>query len=185
MLYASQNEEGGRPNYNYEKLPDGGVLGWPKSARPSLNRKHVDGPLLTMRNGELHWLTFRERISLRFGKTDAIALERKYRPDLSAFDNDAPPDLKYRELTDAERKNLHEKVTFTVTCTMKRRWAQQFIGMLKQMQRLGSWGSSRNVSFFADGDGDYRPKFEFSGIEGIVPAEPHKLANGDTSFDAG
>jgi hypothetical protein len=30
-------------------------------------------------------------------------------------------------------------------------------------QQLGSWGSSRDTTFFADGDGDFRPKILING----------------------
>lgn len=53
----------------------------------------------------------------------------------------------------------NEVITFRIQCSMKRRWAKQFWGMLKYMQQLGSMGSSRKVTFFADGDGDFRPTF--------------------------
>ena len=79
----------------------------------------------------------------------------------------------------------NETIRFTVHCTMKRRWASQFIGMLKRMQHLGSIGSSRNVIFYADGDGDFRPQFECEDqtINTSDPALQYK--NGDTLFDAG
>jgi hypothetical protein len=91
------------------------------------------------------------------------------------------------------RKLAHEVITFNVRCTMKRRWARQFLGMLEYMQRLGSWGSSRTVSFFADGDGDFRPKFEAYGIEITEPApgletkdsENRRPHEGDRHWDAG
>lgn len=35
--------------------------------------------------------------------------------------------------------------------------------MLALWQRLGSWGSSRWVSFFADGDGNFRPHITVNG----------------------
>ena len=79
----------------------------------------------------------------------------------------------------------NEDVTFTITCTMKMRWARQFLGMLKTMQRLGSWGSSRNVTFFADGDGDYRPKFHFDVPKGGDIAEGEEDKSGNMFFDAG
>lgn len=82
-----------------------------------------------------------------------------------------------------ERANEDE--TLTITVTMRRRWIPIFLGMLRQMQMLGSIGSSRHVLFFADGDGDFRPKFEWSGTE-LDAAEPTDTAkNGDTFFDAG
>lgn len=86
-----------------------------------------------------------------------------------------------------------EEVTFTVTCTMKRRWASQFLGMLKRMQRLGGVGASRPITFFSDGDGDYRPKFEVSGnapepAEGLTPDDVKPGADEfsrNNVFDAG
>jgi len=64
-----------------------GTVSYPKSARPHIKRNHIDGPLLTMRNGECHWLTWLERIQLVLGRTDALKLEKKYRPHLQ----DIPP----------------------------------------------------------------------------------------------
>lgn len=46
-------------------------------AKPFINPKHIDGPMLCMRTGEVHWLTLWERIQLRFGWTDPVRLERK------------------------------------------------------------------------------------------------------------
>lgn len=79
-----------------------------------------------------------------------------------------------------------EDVTFTITVTMRRRWLGQFLSMLKHMQKLGGWGSSRMVSFFSDGDGDFRPKFEWD--HDLLPElePPVKEANdGETFWDAG
>lgn len=78
-----------------------------------------------------------------------------------------------------------EDVTFTVTCTMRRRWAKQFLGMLKWFQMLGSIGASRDITIYADGDGDFRPKFEMP--EGIEPENPVTFRNDEFEayFDAG
>ena len=65
----------------------------------------------------------------------------------------------FGELTDADR----EEVTFTVTCTMKRRWIQPFMSMLKYMEYCGKVGHSSDVGLFADGDGDFRPTFKAEG----------------------
>lgn len=79
------------------------------------------------------------------------------------------------------------KITFTIKCTMNARWATQFLGMLKCMQKLGSMGSSRMVEFYSDGDGDFRPKFEWDEATlGIPPALPVLTGtNGNIFFDAG
>jgi hypothetical protein len=47
---------------------------------PRIQMNHADGPLLIQSNGELHWLTFWERVALFFGKTDAEALDKKHAP---------------------------------------------------------------------------------------------------------
>jgi hypothetical protein len=48
---------------------------------------------------------------------------------------------------------------FDVKCKMKARWVPHFLSMLAEMENLGDIGSSRFVSIFSDGDGDFRPKF--------------------------
>lgn len=76
-----------------------------------------------------------------------------------------------------------DKITFTIQCTMKARWVPHFLGMLRKMQWLGSVGSSREVVFFSDGDGDFRPKFDWGFDENPDPAQgtgPEQLY-----FDAG
>lgn len=55
---------------------------FPISARPSIVPNHIDGPLLTFRDGQMHWLTMWERILFALGLTDADKLERKLRPKL-------------------------------------------------------------------------------------------------------
>jgi hypothetical protein len=77
-----------------------------------------------------------------------------------------------------------EDKTFTITCTMKERWIPHFLGMLGKMEQLGSQGSSRPVGIFADGDGDFRPKFKWE--EGM-PEEAKPIAGEKSGFfyDAG
>ncbi len=50
--------------------------------RPYITLRHIDGPLLTFRDGQMHWLTIWERIQLWLGRIDAESLERKLRPNL-------------------------------------------------------------------------------------------------------
>ena len=74
--------------------------------------------------------------------------------------------------------------TFTITCTMRERWVPHFLAMIKYMQKLGSWGSSRDVTIFADGDGDFRPRFEWD--ESLPSdAEPVAEYDGNRRYDAG
>lgn len=73
---------------------------------------------------------------------------------------------------------------FTVECEMPVRWVPHFLSMLKYMQQLGSQGSSRKVALYADGDGDFHPKFKW---DDSIPsdAEPVKDLYGDRLYDAG
>ena len=61
----------------------------------------------------------------------------------------------------AEKDKIRQDTEFIIKCKMRTRWVPQFLGMLKAMERLGGLGGSRWVRFFSDGDGDYRPKFEW------------------------
>ena len=67
---------------------------------------------------------------------------------------------------------------------MKSRWVPHFLAMLKYMEQLGDVGSSRAVTMFADGDGDFRPTFEW---DSKLPSEakPVDDNDGDRTYDAG
>lgn len=54
---------------------------------------------------------------------------------------------------------MNDTTKFVIECEMRTRWVPHFLGMLKMMQYLGNIGSSRNLTFYSDGDGDFRPKF--------------------------
>ncbi len=76
---------------------------------------------------------------------------------------------------------------FTIECEMKDRWVQPFLSMLKTMEYDGRAGHSELVGLYADGDGDFRPQFRVTGVEGIErfsPPMPKKYAGGDKMFDA-
>ncbi len=73
-----------RPGWLVEQSADGSSLvGWPAESKPVILANHVDGPLCTFRNGEMHWLTLWERVLFAFGRVDSLSIERKYRPHLS------------------------------------------------------------------------------------------------------
>jgi hypothetical protein len=82
------------------------------------------------------------------------------------------------------RKPVWDDTTrFTITVEMRSRWIPHFMSMLKYMEHLGNIGSSRGVSLYADGDGDFRPKFH-TNIK-WEKKEPVKTTDGDYMFDAG
>lgn len=56
---------------------------------------------------------------------------------------------------------MSKEVEFTVKCRMNERWVNDFCSMLKYMESCGNMGHSAIVGFYSDGDGDFRPKFEF------------------------
>jgi hypothetical protein len=70
------------------------------------------------------------------------------------------------------RYDYHKCETICITATMNRRWMPQFVALLKTMQQYGELGHSDNLTFFADGDGDFKPKFEIKSKEEIEKVEP-------------
>ena len=80
---------------------------------------------------------------------------------------------------------MKEDITeFTIKCSMRTRWVPHFLSMLKYMQQLGGLGGSRMVSFYSDGDGDFRPKFSW---DMALPSEanPVEDVDGNRKYDAG
>ena len=53
-------------------------ISYPNDARPHIQVNHIDGPMLTMRDGRIHWLSLWERLLLVLRRTDAYKLERKH-----------------------------------------------------------------------------------------------------------
>ena len=54
-----------------------------------------------------------------------------------------------------------DTVTITIKATMKERWVDDFLSFLRYMETCGNLGHSAVLGFYADGDGDFRPKFVF------------------------
>lgn len=80
--------------------------------------------------------------------------------------------------------------TFTIEVTMKERWIDDFCSMLKWMEYCGNIGHSSKVAFYADGDGDFRPKFkintEFDKTSGLRRKElGDRLIGIEVLYDAG
>lgn len=67
-----------RPGYVYGKSGSSWI-GYPASIKPVVIWGHIDGPLLYMSNGELHWLTFFERMQLRLRWMTIEAIDRRRR----------------------------------------------------------------------------------------------------------
>ncbi len=66
---------------------------------------------------------------------------------------------------------------------MRERWVPHFMSMLKYMEQLGGLGGSREVGIYSDGDGDFRPKFNFSIDAAVV--KPKSDDKGNRLYDAG
>lgn len=79
---------------------------------------------------------------------------------------------------------MKDETTFTIKCTMRSRWVPHFLAMLKYMQQLGGLGGSRNVTFRSDGDGDFRPKFQWA-EELPSDGKPILDSDGNRTYDAG
>lgn len=50
---------------------------------------------------------------------------------------------------------------FNVRVKIEERWIPYFQSCLKYMESMGNLGHSCSVSMYCDGDGDFRPKFDF------------------------
>ena len=79
----------------------------------------------------------------------------------------------------------NSKIKFIIRVEMKYRWVPHFLAMLRYMQFLGSIGSSRKVSFYADGDGDFRPKFSWDNSLSDKADPIEGKDSGDYYYDAG
>ena len=73
---------------------------------------------------------------------------------------------------------------FTIEIDMADRWVPHFLGMLQYIEHLGKIGSSRRVTFYADGDGDCRPQFKWDNTLSTI-ADPKTDINGHRLYDAG
>jgi hypothetical protein len=62
-------------------------------------------------------------------------------------------------------KNERLKMTVTMDVTVSQALALQ--AMFNQWNRLASWGSSRYVAFYVDGDGNFKPKAECTFSEAV------------------
>lgn len=71
------------------------------------------------------------------------------------------------------------KKKIKIEVEMEERWVPYFNSFLCEMERLGKIGSSKTVSFYSDGDGDFRPIFNFS--EHFELMKPNK----NNVYDAG
>lgn len=52
-----------------------------------------------------------------------------------------------------------------ITADIPDRWVNCFCTFLKKLERNGRVGHSSTIGFFADGDGDFRPTFDFNDIK--------------------
>ena len=78
--------------------------------------------------------------------------------------------------------------SFTIHCKMEERWIASFIKMLDMMKGNGSIGHSEFVGLYADGDGDFRPKFEYDKTLSAIGDKPKIIKNPSgrmTMYDAG
>ena len=88
-----------------------------------------------------------------------------------------------------EMKELGKKVELNIKVTMDERWVNDFCSMLNWMQRCGELGHSSVVAFYSDGDGDFRPKFEFDRdydkTDGYWAKDGKSLPEIEVIYDAG
>lgn len=84
---------------------------------------------------------------------------------------------------------MNKTVQFNIRVTMSERWVNNFCSMLHWMESCGKLGHSSMIEFYSDGDGDFRPKFEFDReyekTEGRWKTAHSQLPDAEVLFDAG
>ena len=84
---------------------------------------------------------------------------------------------------------MSEQVEFNIKVIMNKRWVDDFCSMLNWMQSCGNLGYSSIVGFYADGDGDFRPKFEidykYNKTKGYWKKDDKELPELEVIYDAG
>lgn len=84
---------------------------------------------------------------------------------------------------------MSKKVELNIKAYIDERWVNDFCSMLKWMESCGNIGHSSIVAFYADGDGDFRPKFEFDKnyepINGYWAKDGKELPDIEVIYDAG
>ncbi|MGF7002427.1 hypothetical protein M2149_000803 [Lachnospiraceae bacterium PFB1-21] len=75
--------------------------------------------------------------------------------------------------------------TITIKATMNERWIDDFCSFLNYMEKCGNVGHTGIVSFLADGDGDFRPKFEIDTKYNKTDGRTEGLLKPEVMFDAG
>lgn len=84
---------------------------------------------------------------------------------------------------------MAKTVEFNIRVTMSERWVNDFCSMLHWMESCGKIGHSSMVKFYSDGDGDFRPTFEFDRkyeqVEAKWKTVDNSLPDAEVLFDAG
>ena len=60
-----------------------------------------------------------------------------------------------------------DEIVCVFSCRMRRDWMVKFLGLLDKMEYDGNIGHSEQLTFFADGDGTFRPKFFIHEIKAV------------------
>ena len=84
---------------------------------------------------------------------------------------------------------MSKKIKLNIKAFIDERWVNDFCSMLKHMELCGNIGHSSVVAFYADGDGDFRPKFEFDKeykkTNGYWSKDGKELPDIEVLYDAG
>ena len=68
---------------------------------------------------------------------------------------------------------MSKKIELNIKAFIDERWVNDFCSMLKHMELCGNIGHSSVVAFYADGDGNFRPKIITSVEGGFTDIDRH------------
>lgn len=77
------------------------MISHPRDSMPHIQFEHVDGPMLHCRDGSVHFLTWRERIALKFGMITLEELDARHRSIMPAMSVVVNPEVTKQEMADA------------------------------------------------------------------------------------
>ena len=129
---------------------------------------HANRPKLTKENLELFKKKFEEKYTMSDPIENPISIQTGPKTLRVVFPSEEKsrealyPNLRLFVDFGLARKSDdkdEDQMSCTITCKMTREWMERFLRFLDVMQKDGIIGHSETLSFFADGDGTFRPTF--------------------------
>jgi len=84
-----------------------------------------------------------------------------------------------------QHNNKYDKRKFIVKAEIDERWVDEFCTFLEELEHNGNIGHSSLIGFYADGDGDFRPKFKIKTNHNFTKPRNKTNKECEKIYDAG